>query len=211
MLRGYVDAVVSSGFVEGWVYDTERPLRPLRVAVVTQDSQEVASGIAHLYREDLALANCAGGWCAFRLRLAVALSKLLGQPLAILEQTTQTRLPEQVQVPLRDEADTELTAIADIIAADPTVISSVAQLQACEAVFREYLKAYGVDEFVRAAYVYILARPADPSGITLYGQMIRKNLISPFKLLGTLADSEEFRSRSRLLAAPNTPAFPFRT
>jgi hypothetical protein len=39
---------------------------------------------------------------------------------------------------------------------------------------------------------------------------MRENSLTPFQLLAILSNSEEFRSKPRLLAAPNSAAFPFR-
>jgi hypothetical protein len=68
----------------------------------------------------------------------------------------------------------------------------------------------GVEAFVRAAYAYVLGRPADASGLASYGELLRKSTLTPLQLLTTLTDCDEFRSRPRLLAAPITTAFPFR-
>ena len=94
---------------------------------------------------------------------------------------------------------------------DPTVISGLQQLSGCGALFDQFLAANGPTEFVRAAYIYVLNRPADPSGLQNYATLLAGGETTPLGLLSTLADSEEFRSRPRRLAAPKTPNFPFLT
>jgi hypothetical protein len=102
-----------------------------------------------------------------------------------------------------------LATVADVVAADPTVLASISQLGGCEEVFARYLATHGVDAFVRAAYLYVLGRTADASSLETYGSMIRKSSLSALRLLEILSDNDEFRSRTRLLAAPNTSGFPF--
>jgi hypothetical protein len=208
MIQGYLDGIASSGYIDGWALNREAPLMPVTVAVLDGKNHEIAWGLAHAYRDDLALAGLAG-WCAFRVRTEASVTRLRNQELILMERTTSTEICRRKSVPYLDSGDTAFLTMADAVAADPTTIKSISQLRGCDQIFAQYLKAHGVDAFVRAAYVYTLGRAADPSGRATYGNMIRKNSFSPFQLLEILSDSEEFRSRMRLLAAPNTIGFPF--
>ena len=209
MIQGYLDGITSSGYIDGWAFNREVPLVPLTVAVLDDKNREIAWGLAHAYRDDLALVGLAAGWCAFRVRTEASVTRLRNQELTLMERTTSTEICRRKSVPYLDSGDPAFLTIADVVAADPTTIESISQLRGCDQIFAQYLKAHGVNAFVRAAYVYTLGRAADPSGLATYGNMIRKNSFAPFQLLETLSDSEEFRSRRRLLAAPNTVGFPF--
>jgi hypothetical protein len=73
------------------------------------------------------------------------------------------------------------------------------------------IKARGVEAFIRAAYVYVLGRPADPSGMAAYAGMIARGELTPFGMVKALSESEEFRAAPRLLAAPMERGFIFTT
>ena len=209
MIQGYLDGIHSSGYVDGWACNREAPLVPVTVAVLDGGNREIAWGLAHVYRDDLALAGHGAGWCAFRVRTQTSVTRLRNQELTLLDRITATEICRRKSVPYLDSGDPSFPTIADVVAADPTTIKSISQLSGCDQIFAQYLKAHGVNAFVRAAYAYVLGRAADPSGIATYGSMVRKNAFSPFQLLEILSDSEEFRSRMRLLAAPNSSGFPF--
>ena len=67
----------------------------------------------------------------------------------------------------------------------------------------------GVADFIHTAYVYVLGRPVDETGLGAYAPLLEMGALSPFGLLALLASSDEFRARPRFLAAPNTAAFVF--
>ena len=52
MLSGYIDGVTSSGYIEGWAYDTHCPSRPLALSI-REERHELANGVANRYRADL--------------------------------------------------------------------------------------------------------------------------------------------------------------
>ena len=210
MLRGYIDGIASSGYIDGWAFDSDRPLDPLVIGILDEHEQEVAWGLAHLYREDLSAAGCAAGWCAFRVRTGASVSRLRRQALTLVDRVAKGAIVRRFPVPYAEDWDGTLTTIAEVVASDPTTITSIVQLRGCEEIFVRFMYTHGVDAFIRAAYVYALGRPADASGLGSYGQKIRKNLLTPFQLLENMTASDEFRSRPRLLAAPNTSGFPFR-
>jgi len=103
-----------------------------------------------------------------------------------------------------------VTGIDDLAAADPTILLSLDFLDAFEPVFEDYIRARGVDAFLRAVYVYVLGRPIDEAGLRLYGRLMRQKRMSPFAMVRTLADSAEFTSKPRQLLAPTQSGFPFR-
>jgi hypothetical protein len=209
MLKGYIDGIASSGYIEGWAFEEDTPLEPLTIAVLDAKNHEVAWGLAHRHREDLSTAGLAAGWCAFRIRTLASVSRLRNQELTLIERASRTRICCRSFIPYVEDWDAAFSAISEVVADDPTTIRSISQLNGCDLIFAQFLKRHGINAFVRAAYVYVLGRPADASGLVTYGAMIRKNVLSPFHLLVTLSDSEEFVSRARLLSAPNTSAFPF--
>jgi hypothetical protein len=185
MLRGWLDELTSSGFVDGWAVDTAALDRPLSISILDRDGLEIGWGLAHRYRLDLAAAAIGTGWCAFRVRVSDPPRWLRGAAMTLAERTTGTTLHHLDPVPYSERQDRAITTIGD------------------------FIKARGVNAFVRAAYVYVLGRPVDEAGLARYGGMIRKATLMAVELLAILADSEEYRARPRSLAAPNTPSFPF--
>jgi hypothetical protein len=209
MTRGHLDGLVSAGFFEGWAYDEASPAKPSLVSIVDDDGAEVAAGFAHLFRADLAQANLGLGWCAFQLRTNDVISRLRKAAFRLIERNTGRLLHETSAIKYHEAGDRLLNSVADVAGLDPTCIRSVEELYGCHQLFNDFIKSRGVETFVRTAYVYILARPADPEGLSHYGKLIRRGAISPFMMLQTLSESQEFQSRPRLLAAPNVTGFPF--
>jgi Domain of unknown function (DUF4214) len=210
MLRGYVDGIASSGYIEGWALNSEAPLDPLTIAILDDKGGELGWGLAHHYREDLSAAGLAAGWCGFRVTSAVAVGRLKQRALTLVDRTSGAEIVRRYPVPYAQDPDAVLSTIPEIVAADPTMTPSIFQLKGCDELLTVFLQQRGVDTYVAAAYAYVLGRAADPSGLASYGNLIRENTLTPFQLLAILSDSDEFRSRPRLLAAPNSAGFPFR-
>jgi len=208
MLRGHLDSITSLSFIEGWAFDTDKPATALEVSVLW-DGVEVAWGLAHRFREDLMLAGLALGWCAFRLRLEIPIEQAQTGSLRLLERSSSTELFVTKGLPYIPDAETALDTIEAVKAADPTVIRELSQLRQCDALLTEFIRVQGMDAFLNAAYAYILGRPADDAGRNNYSRAIRTAALSPVRVLQALGDSQEFRESGRMLAAPNTPAFPF--
>jgi hypothetical protein len=209
MLKGHLDAIKSSGYVEGWAYDAENILRPLQVSVCIAPDQEVAWGLAQRFRPDLMTAGIGVGWCAFRIRPTLSVRRLRNTALTLRDRTTGAELHRIDAPSYFEDVDSAVTSTDELVRSDPTVISDVMQLRGCDPVFSAYVKTRGVAAFVRTVYVYVLARPADDTGLSLYGGLIRKGALNPFELITILADSDEFRAKPRSLNAPNSPTFPF--
>jgi hypothetical protein len=210
VLRGYIDVLTSDGHFQGWAYDSENLLDPLLVSIVLDDGEEVARGLAHDYREDLVAARCGVGWCGFRLRTQHAISKLRSARLRLVDRRTSRFLFATDGVGVVEAERRELTTLDEVKAADPTVLASVDQLNGCAEVFQQFIRARGIDAFVRAAYAYILARPVDSEGLRTYGRLLRTGTVSPDSILKTLSQSQEFKSTARDLSAPTSLSFPFR-
>ncbi len=209
MLRGHLDALMSTGFFEGWAYDTERPAVAMEVAVSTTLGREVAAGLANLYRDDLVQAKCGMGWCAFRLIATDPVAELRNERFKLVERRSETIIAFPAAIKYVESGEESPVSIADLVRTDPTCLKSVDQLEGCGAVLEMFIKTRGVDAFVRTAYVYVLGRPADPDGLAAYGNLIRKSFISPQTMIRTLASSSEFQTASRNLVAPNAAGFPF--
>ena len=206
-LRGYIDGATSAGAIEGWALDEQTPWRPLQVKIRC-NGEWIAAGLAHHRRDDVLAAQIGTGWCGFRLwsdrsadeirRATLYLVAVSGVVISKSENTAL--LPDRYR---------ELESIEEVVAADPTVVRSVEQLRGCEAIFAHYIRNRGIDAFVRAAYVYMLGRPVDETGLRTYGHRLRQGTHRPFELLQILAASEEFVSRRPDLVAPTQSAFPF--
>lgn len=209
-LRGELDGVCHSGYVEGWAYDTRRPLHPLAVIVLDNRRREVASGLAAGYRKDLAYGGHAAGWCALRLRLGDEPANLAWNRMTLVLARTRERIFRSDSIPYLVTDSVREAGIAGLVAEDPTRLRSLDQLRGCEGLFDEYIKAHGAEGFVRAVYRYLLSRPVDASGLSFGMKHLRAEVLSPFGLMQAVADSEEYRSLPREHCAPIMPAFPFR-
>ncbi len=208
MLRGHIDTITSSGYVEGWAVDSERQFSPIHVSV-DRMGQCVAEGLAHLYREDLAVVGFSAGWCAFRLHSSLPVASMRNCPLALLDESG-TLIGQFSDVGYRFEGFDSLTDLDMIVNNDPTLLPTLDKLAGCTDIFDNFVKARGIDAFIRAAYVYILGRPVDADGRRGYGKLLRQGGISPYALLHVLSDSDEYRARRPQLTAPTMAGFPFK-
>lgn len=208
MIRGHLDAITRNGFAEGWAYDDAAPHRSLGVRLLAPDGALLGEGLAHLHRGDLAEVGFRWGWCAFRLRLARPAAELAGLRLTLrAEDGTEIITTDTWR--LREAPDGPIGSVEAAVAADPTMLRSIHQLSGCAPLFEAFIKRHDLDGFVRAAYGYVLGRPADPAGLASYERLLRNGAITPFGLLVLLADSDEFKREPRLLAAPPEPGFVF--
>lgn len=211
MLRGNLDSLLSSGYFDGWACDTERPHSPLHLIVKDETGAALAEGLAHLFRPDLAKAGLGAGWCAFRLRTDAPVSRVCKSAVTVFEAASLTPITHPVRPQLVETVEIELRTVFEVASLDPTHLGLVSRLEGCGAIFDDFVKSRGVAAFIRAAYVYVLQRPADPDGLALYGRLLRQGAIAPSAVIETLATSTEFRSQPRNLVAPNAPGFPFRS
>jgi hypothetical protein len=207
VLRGFIDGVRPSGFIEGWAYDKNCAWKPLEVMVRVENAW-IASGLAYHFRDDLLAEGVGSGWCGFTLRTDANPSDLRGATLFLVERGGVAFLKRE-RLPFLPDIASDLRDVNDIVAADPTMARSVEQLRGCETLFARFVITRGVEAFVRTAYVYILGRPADEQGLKLYATRIRRGLSPPFELLQILAASEEYLLRRPALVAPTQPSFPF--
>jgi len=209
MISGRLERLYSEGYFEGWAFDQEAPERPLRIEIRAADGRVVAEGLANLYRDDLANARQGLGWCAFRLRFAEPARELRRSVLALHDGASGFRIHFALQVPFIAGDGPTWSPGEDAAGFDPFVIERPSQLRACQGLFARFVRARGANAFVRAAYIYMLGRRADPETLAIHSEMLRKGSLTPFRLLEMIAETAEFRARPRALAAPNAPGFPF--
>jgi hypothetical protein len=209
MIRGHLDALTAGGFVEGWAFDQEQPTRPLKIRVAGPEGEELALGHAHLFRADLANVDFGHGWCAFRLRLTQPVERVAAMAVSLRAAETDQELHPPSLLKLRDGPEPQGNTLARVVACDPRVVTSIEQLRGYGPVLQEFMERRGIPDFIRTAYLYVLGRPVDEHGIRSYAPLLNIGALTPFGLLALLAASDEFRSRPRLLTAPNTPAFAF--
>ncbi len=209
MLRGYLDAITSSGHIEGWAYDTEAPFAGLHVSVLADDGRCLGQGIAGGFREDLMAAGIAGGWCAFRIRLSSSTTGVRAFDLMRLAGKSGAELIARQSVPYVVREEEPIQTVSELIDADPTRITSLHQLSGCDFLFKQFVKANGSEAFVRTAYMYLLARSADPPGLLAYKRYMESKGVTPYGVLLAISDSEEYRSKERRHLAPTASAFPF--
>ena len=209
VLHGQLDAVTTSGYVEGWAFDGDNLLQPLMVRVIANETV-VATGLASRYRWDLAGSGCGTGWCAFRLRLDAPIIPPDGATWSLIAIDSRAELFQTLELRGSDETEATLSVLADIRLADPTVVHAIDQLAGCAKIFAAFIDQHGVERFVAQSYVYVLGRSADRVGAAFYAAALRAQSISPLNVLARLYDSEEFRSGPQLLVAPPEPGFAFR-
>ena len=207
-LRGCLDSITSSGFAEGWAYDTAAPLHSLTVSI-RHGQEEVAQALAHLYLRDLAEAGCGTGWCAFRARLTIEPQTARELPLGLIAQDTGDVLQEPRMLGFLNDNDASITSVAGLVEHDPTCLGPIERLGGCTETVVSFVQQYGVEAFVQSAYVYVLGHAADKVGAAAYTNLIRQSLLEPVDLLKILSDSEIYRARRHMLSAPGTPGFPF--
>ena len=209
MIRGYIDALTSAGFVEGWAYDTEAPARALAVSV-RRDAEEIAWGLAHRFRPDLLDASYGLGWCAFKLRLAAPVADVVGTGLRLVERASGEEICAVSNLAIIEDPEAGAAASPDWTAiADPTVLDGVWQLKKCEFLLADFIARQGLESFLSVAYGYMLGRPVDEPGLALHTRCLRQATLSPLDILKELEKSAEFRDKPRALAAPNSHCFPF--
>ena len=209
MIRARLETLYSQGYIEGWAYDAEAPTRALLVEVRDANGASVALGYAHGYREALARQKLAGGWCGFRLRVNRDPNLLREAALTLFDMATSERIFYTDRIGFADGWAPEFEVGEDTITYDPFILERVQQLRGLNETFDAYVKAHGSEGFVRAAYVYIFSRAADPEGLMLYTRMLEDGSLTPYKLLELFSETTEFKSRTSQLAAPKAPAFPF--
>jgi hypothetical protein len=207
-LAGHLDVIVSSGFLEGWATDLNAPGTPLIVSV-RKDETEVGWGFANLYREDLAEAHCGTGWCAFRLRSALPPGQLRNTPLTLVDRHTGQLIHEPAATRMVMDGDPIIGSIAELLDKDPTILSDIGQLRACEPIFEKFIAAHGAERFVAMAYGYVLQRPPDDEGLAIYTDHLTSGALNGFRTIAALAESAEYLDRRPQLSAPVTSSFPF--
>lgn len=209
MLRGHLDALTRNGFAEGWAFDDAAPDGSLAVRLHGPEDEMLGEGLANLHRGDLAEIGYRLGWCAFRLRLSRSPGELAGARLVLRAAEGGAEIAASETWRLRDAPDGPLATIEAVTAADPTTLRSVHQLSGCGPLLDAFIARHGMQGFLRAAYGYVLGRPADAAGLASYERLLRTGAVTPFGLLALLAESEEFRREPRLLATPVEPGFVF--
>jgi hypothetical protein len=209
MPRGHIDWVDRCGLIVGWAHDETRPFDAMLVSIVDLEDVEIAAGLAHLYRQDLAKEGFARGWCHFRLRSQEPIEVVRHQPLRLVDKTTNKVLYGPHVANYLETNEPSFDNVEQLIAGDPTVLQSSEPLEACEADLKSFAATQGVEAFARTAHIYVLGR-VDHQALALHKQLVSEGRLSPATLIRLLADSSEFRTSGRRLAAPNSPDFPFR-
>jgi len=200
--------VTTTRFFEGWAFDPDHPCNPIDIAIV-REGVELAAGLAHRYREDLADAACGTGWCAFRLRFEGSPKQISKGPIALIERVSGTELLRSGDVRVIDDSEIAIGSFDELLESDPTSISEIEQLRGCGPVFARFIERHGITMFLRALYVYMFGRPADNEGLALYDRCLRQGLLNPLGVVDALSKSEEFRGRLRFVKAPWVAGFPF--
>jgi hypothetical protein len=209
MPRGHIDWVDRCGLIVGWAYDETRPFDAMLISIVDPEDFEIAAGLAHYYRQDLAKEGFARGWCHFRLRSQEPIEAVRRLPLRLVDKTTNEVLYGPRVANYLETKEPFFGNVEQLIAGDPTMLQSSDQIEACEDDLKAFAASYGVEAFVRTAHIYVWGR-VDHHGLALHKQLLTDGRLSPATLIRLLADSAEFRTSGRRLPAPNSPDFPFR-
>jgi hypothetical protein len=129
--------------------------------------------------------------------------------LRLVERFSGAEIASSSKLSLIEDAEMPVTTVEALVGADPTLIDGVWQLKLCEPLFMTYISNHGVDSFLSAAYAYVLSRPMDAHGLTMYRRSLKQGTLTALGILLALEDSDEFKSRPRMLAAPSANNFPF--
>jgi hypothetical protein len=207
-LEVHIDAMTSSGYIEGWAHYPDSPGVAVELSIMAK-GRVIGGGFANRYRWDLADIGCGLGWCAFRLRVEGAVSVLRRGPLVLLDVAQNASIEWAGPIAVIEDAELRPQTLDEVSQADPTVLFSIDQLRGCHALFERYLQTKGAEQFVRAAYVYMLSRPVDSDGLVNYVEQLRSGLLLPYGVLDAIHNGFEFRSAKRLLCAPTQPGFIF--
>lgn len=202
MIRGRLEKLLLEGFVEGWACDEDRPTAALDIEVREAGGETIASGLANLYRDDLADTRVGLGWCAFRLRLTRPAEALRDARLTLHAAAHETEIDSARGLPL-------VPGEAELADPDPFSAPNVQALRGAGELFDAYVINEGARAFARVAYLYVLNRRADPEGLALNLALVEKGALTPFGLLTLLAESHEALSEPRRFASPKAPEFPF--
>ena len=206
-LVGHLDALLTSGYIEGWICDRTDPGANPEVRVVA-GTATIARGFACRFRRDLMEAGLSWGWNSFRLRLAKQPPPAPTQP--SLRLFSGMALVWSGPVRWVHDQDHQYTSVAHLISGDPTQVRDPAMLQGLRNYLKQVHASLGAEAFVRRCYLAILGRAADPSGMAGYTQALATGRAEPFDIVAGLMNSVEFRNRSNGLHPPVLPSFPFR-
>ena len=209
MFRGHLDSLTQGGFAEGWAFDDARPDLALIVSIHREDGPELGRGFAWAFRKDLAEHGLRQGWCAFRLRLSEGAEALRGARLILRDCASGAQIHASSTWRVPDVVDAPCATLPQVVAQDPTVLRSMAQLSGCGALFAGFVARHGTAAFVRAAHGYVLDRAPDHAALETHEGLLRMGAVTPFGLLMLLGETEEFRARARLLPSPSSPGFVF--
>jgi len=210
LLRGAIDAITTGGRVRGWVSTPADPTRRITVALARGASDVVGLGFADQYRDDLAEAGIGLGWCAFDVRTELSPAELRKTELALIEVEQRAVVCVASDVEIIPDPTPTIRDLSEISACDPNYFTDLNRLRACDGLMRRFLMARGIEAFLSAAYIYVLGRAADRSGLETYGRLLRGGRLTPIEALFLLSDSDEFRGRVRTFVSPKSPSFPFR-
>lgn len=204
MFQGRLEFWQPPGVFTGWAYDEACPALPLPVAVLGPTGAELASGIAHLCREDLVAQRRGAGWCGFRLRAQAPLSPGDSGPLYLVA-TKARRVIHDLDAPIPvAAAGPPASGLEDAFA-----LEALWQLEACGDLLEAFVRERGAEVFVRRAHIYALGRFAEAAEAERGARALETATTTPLALLLALARRGEAEASLRPLAAPNSSAFPF--
>ena len=204
MFQGRLESWQPPGVFTGWAYEEAQPARPLPVAVLGRNGVELASGLAHLCREDLVAQRRGAGWCGFRLRAQARLSSEDPGPFYLVAAQAH-RVIHGLDAPITVvAAGPPASGLEDAFA-----LEALWQLEACGDMLEAFVRARGAEVFVRRAHIYALGRFAEAAEAERGARALEAATTTPLDLLLALARRGEAEASLRPLAAPNSPAFPF--
>ncbi|WP_093565602.1 DUF4214 domain-containing protein [Methylobacterium sp. 174MFSha1.1] len=209
MLCGKLTVVHGGVRLLGWACDTNKPSHPLTIAV-TSEGKMVARAVANQHSNEILQFGAPHAWCSFNALLAIEIKEGFEPYLTLRDYQTSRVLDGMKPILKADLPPSEIANIDDLVHSDPTTLRDIAELSTCGAIFEEFVRSEGEESFVAAAYVYILGRPADAGGLKSYSSRLREKKVTSYDLLRALANSNEFKSKPRLLSSPASSGFPFR-
>ena len=204
MFQGQLEYGHPPGVFGGWAFETAFPARPLALAILGPGGGELASGLAHLCREDLVARRRATGWCAFRLLSPTELAADAPGPFYLVAAQAHRVIHSLERLgPSRAEGPA-ISGLKDALA-----LEAPWQLDACGEILDDFVRRRGAELFVRRAHIYALGRFAEVAEVERGRRALDSAASTPLEILLALTSSGEAAANRRPLAAPNAPAFPF--
>jgi hypothetical protein len=206
-LRGGINVISPTGYVEGWAVSNANYYEAVQVRLARND-RAIGAGIANLYRPDLVAAGIGHGWHGFRIRIDEAFGRLRVVRLSLVEFRTGSPIAT-AELPCPALSGCEFIGVQTLLDDCDLEVTDFHSLALTRTAIDSFIIRHGLAEFVERGYCYVLGRPADSAGRANYVKLIASGEISPLNFLSALFNSDERRQAKWSVLAPSDPGFAF--